>query len=272
MYLAIDIGGTKTLLAVFSYDGAVKEQAKFPTPQDYGEFTGELKKTLESLETKQFTAVCVAMPGKVDRENGVGLAFGNLPWRDVPLRSDIGAILSCPAYLENDVKLAALSEARQPEFTKYRKLVYITVSTGISDGLVVDGKIEPNIADSEAGHMMLEHNGQVVTWESFASGKAIYEKYGKKAADITDEATWQEISHNIAIGLIDVIANLQPDVVVIGGGVGTHFAKYGRYLEQELKRYEQPLVTIPPVMQAIHPEEAVIYGCYELLKDHVRAT
>lgn len=271
MYLAVDIGGTKTLLARMGHDGSVQESFKFPTPQDYLEFKQQLAENITKLATDSWQMVCVAAPGKVDRERGLGIAFGNLPWQNVPLVADIKALVNCEVYLENDVKLAGLSEARLLEPPK-RKVVYITVSTGISDGVIIDQKIDPDLQDSEAGHMLFERDGQLVTWESFASGKAIVRRFGKMASEIDDPSTWQVISRDLAIGIIDIVANIQPDVVIIGGGVGSHFAKYEKFLLAELKKYESPMVPIPPVVAAKHPEEAVIYGCYEMIKDHAESS
>ena len=118
--------------------------------------------------------------------------------------------------------------------------------------------------------MLFERDGELVTWESFASGKAIVKRFGKMASEINDPATWQIISRDLVMGIIDIIANIQPDIVIIGGGVGSHFAKFEKFLKAELKKYESPMVPIPPVVAAKHPEEAVIYGCYELMKDHAK--
>jgi glucokinase len=60
---------------------------------------------------------------------------------------------------------------------------------------------------------------------------------------------------------------IQPDLIVIGGGVGTHFEKFEKPLLNELKKYENPLAPTPLIRKAVHPEEAVIYGCYELAKE-----
>lgn len=73
------------------------------------------------------------------------------------------------------------------------------------------------------------------------------------------------------MGIIDIDANVYPDAIIIGGGVGTHFHKYGKFLRAELKKYENPMVKTPNVYQAKHPEEAVIYGCYELIKDYEKS-
>lgn len=267
MYLGIDIGGTKTLVARITTTGVIEETLKFPTPIDYAQFLDELRINVDKITTEPWILTASSAPGKVDRVNGLGVAFGNLPWKDVPLRDDIAAITHTPVLVENDVKLAGLSEARAIDPLPH-KVVYITISTGISDGIIVDGIIDPDLQDSEAGRMLFEKNGSLVTWESFASGKAITARYGKFASEIDDEPTWREITKDIALGLYALIADIQPNIVVIGGGVGSHFEKFGSYLVEELRSHEDPLVSIPPIIGAKRAEEAVIYGCYEIMKDY----
>jgi glucokinase len=217
------------------------------------------------MSTKEFVAVGVAAPGRIDRKHGIVVAFGRLPWKDVPLLGDVQQILSCPVVVENDAKLAGLSEAMLLKDT-YNKVLYVTVSTGIGTGIIIDQRIDPAFVDSEGGDILLEYEGKLQKWEDFASGRAMVARYGKQAQDITDEETWRKISHAIAIGLIDLIAVIQPEVVVIGGGVGTHFEKFDYLLRDELKTFETPLVPIPPIMRAQRPEEAVVYGCYDLAR------
>lgn len=264
MYLAVDIGATKTLLAVFTADGAIKETLKFATPEDYPDLITALSEQVALLKTQVFSSAAIAVPGRLDRVKGLGVAFGNRPWQNVPILKDAKAILQCPVIIENDTKLAALSEALLIK-KEFSNVLYVTISTGISAGLIIDGIIDINFADSESGQMMLEHKGRLATWQSFASGKAIVAEYGKRASEITDPAAWKTIAHNIAIGLIDLIAVVQPHIIIIGGGVGTHFAKFESPLLGELKQYETPLVPIPPIRKAQRPEEAVIYGCYNLI-------
>ena len=252
-------------------DGKIEDSVKFPTPRDYKEFVSQLADTVASLTTEKWDVACVAAPGKIDHETGVVIAFGNLPWKNVPIRDDVQKITNCPVLIENDAKLAALSEARLLK-TPHHKVTYLTVSTGIGGGTIINNVIEPDLQDAEVGHMLFERDGELVPWESFASGKAIVRRFGKLASEIDDPAVWKIISHDLALGIIDVAANIQPDVIIIGGGVGTHFKKYGAFLNAELKKYESPMVPAPKVVGAKHPEEAVIYGCYELIKDYVAST
>lgn len=265
MYGAIDVGGTKTLIAVLNDNREIIEQFKFPTPAEYPQFLIELQTAWNNLQNHDVRAVTIAMPGSIDRERGYVHAFGNLTWRDIPVHADVEKITNSPVLIENDANLAGLSEALNV-YPQYKKSLYLTISTGIGSGIVVNGTIDPAFADSEAGDIMIEHGGILQKWESFASGKAIVAKYGKKASELDDPAAWQAISKDFAVGMLDTIAIVQPDVIILGGGVGSHFQKYGEFLVAELKKYENPMMPIPPIIQAQHPEEAVIYGCYDLAK------
>ena len=269
MYLAIDIGGTKTLIASFSGSGKILQSVKFETPKDYAEFLEVLQKHLSKLklDSSEFDLCVAGAPGLVRRKEGVVAAFGNLGWENVPLAKDLTKITGVKTVIENDANLAGLSEAILINHS-YKKVLYLTVSTGIGGIVIKDGVIDPDYADMEVGHMVFEHDGKIQKWEEFASGKAIYEKYGKKASELEDTGAWYAISRNLAMGITNILASLTPDAIVIGGGVGAHFEKYADPLHEAIMLYSSKLVSVPPLRKAVRAEEAVIYGCYELAKQY----
>lgn len=266
MYLGIDIGGTKTLVAAFDNKGMLKEKHKFPTPQKYIDFLRQLSLTVADMSTTEWTACCVAFPGLVDRKEGVGVVCGNLPWRNVSIARDVKKIINCPVIIENDANLAGLSEA--VHLTKYNRVLYVTISTGIGTGIIIDQTIDPDFEDSEGGHMVLEHNGKRQRWEDFASGSAIVRRFGKQASEITDAKTWRLIARDIATGLLDLTAIIRPEVVVLGGGVNTYLERFEPYLMQEMEHYATPLTPLPKILKAAQPNDAVIIGCYYWAKKH----
>ncbi len=265
MYIGVDIGGTKTLAACLDDNGVIQERFKFPTPQAYPEFLRELAKVVASFTTKEFRGGCVAVPGRIDRKNGIAIACGNLPWRNVPIKADLERMIHCSIAVDNDANLAGLSEAMLLK-DEFNRVLYVTVSTGIGTGVIVNQMIDPAFADSEGGHIEVEYGGKLQAWEKVASGHAIVERYGKRASEITDDATWQEISHALAIGMIDLIAMMQPEVIVLGGGVNDYFDRLAEPLTAQLKKFETPLVPIPVIRGAQRPDDAVVYGCYDLAK------
>jgi predicted NBD/HSP70 family sugar kinase len=255
MYAGVDIGGTKTLVAAIDDSGAIVERIRFETPKIYESFVEQFKIAAKDIQHHDFQAGGIGAPGKINRGNGNGMWFGNLDWKNVPLDHDIERILHCPMVIQNDAK-------------KYSKVLYVTVSTGIGYGLVVNGKIDDAFSDRGGTSILVEHagSGKLVPWESFASGHAIVTRYGKKAQDITDDHTWKSISRDICRGLIELIAIAEPDVIIFGGSVGVYFDRFSDFLTQDLERYKTPLVSIPDLRAAKRPEDAVLYGCYDLAK------
>ena len=267
--MAIDIGASKTLCAAFSPAGQLLSQYKFPTAKNYQKFLKELDKAVhQEPGDYQFTEVCCAVPGRVDRKRGIGEVFGNLAWRNVPIKEHLKKLLGSAVLIENDANLAGLSEALLVQ-KKYKRVLYLTLSTGIGDGFIVNGKIDPTLADSEAGQMMVEHRGRIAAWEDFASGRALKDRYGKLAREIDDPMIWDAYAKDVAAGLNELLAVLQPEVVIIGGSMGTQLDKFGSSLLHELERHPNKMVDIPPIVKAQRPEEAVIYGCYELIKQNL---
>jgi predicted NBD/HSP70 family sugar kinase len=262
MYAGVDIGGTKTLVAALDDNGVIVERAKFPTPPNYSEFLAKLAEEVAILSTKDFRAGCVAAPGKIDRTHGIGEYFGNLPWHNVQIQADTEKVFHCPMLIENDANLGGLSESML--LPSEKRILYVTVSTGIGTGFIHNQTIVPELADSEGGHMPLEYHGKLVAWENFASGRAIVERFGKKAAEITDKSTWRRIAHDLGLGFIELIAIMQPDIIIIGGSVGQYFERFRPYLLEELESYKNPLLTMPSLQAAVRPDDAVLYGCYDL--------
>ncbi len=264
--MGVDVGGTTTRVAVLDDEGAITEHAKFPTSKNYGDFLLELAKHVDGFTTKSYRAAGIGIPAvTIDRKHGIGINFGNLPWQDEPVQADMEKLFKCPVVLENDAKLGALSEYMLLN-DRYRRVLYIAPGTGIGIALVVNSVIDTSLGDGGGRTLLLEHKGRLTPWEDFASGRAIVERYGKEASDIGDEAIWQRIAFDLALGIQELIALTQPDVIVIGGSIGLHFDRYEEFLVKELKKYETPLLPIPPIMRAQRPEEAVLYGGYDLAK------
>lgn len=269
MYLAIDVGGSKTLVASFTDSGELKKQFRFPTPRDYKEFIKQLEKVISrQFAGQDFLAACAAVPAVIDRRDGIAKEFGNLGWRNVPVKSSLEKLLPKAAvYIENDASLGGLSEALSHK--KYKRVLYLTVSTGIGDGIIINGKIDPAFADSEAGHMLINHNGRLAKWEDFASGRALANRFGRLAKDLQSPKAWKEFAGDLALGIFELLAVVRPEIIIIGGSVGQHFAKFGDYLRKELDSHPAKMYKTPPVVGAKRPAEAVIYGCYEFIRQNM---
>ncbi len=266
MYVGVDVGGTKTLIAALDEHGVILESRKFPTPPNYKHFLLEVRHTLAHMEHQTFVAGGAGIPvTNFNRDTGRAVGFANLPWHNVLVQADLERIFDCPITVNNDAKMASLSEAMLVK-DKYHRVLYVTISTGIGYALTVDCHIDDNLGDGGGRTIMLEHDGKLLPWESFASGRAIVDRYGKRAEDIHDDATWRKITRELTLGFLELIALMQPDVIVVGGSVGNYFERFEKFLSDSLAVYETPLVPMPALRKAARPEEAVIFGCYDAAK------
>jgi predicted NBD/HSP70 family sugar kinase len=259
MLVAVDVGGTKTLVAGFNGNELLFEQ-RFVTPQDQDVFLTDLLATLKPYELK-INILSIAVPGMIDQHSGAVISCGNLPWKNFELRTLIKRHIDCHVFIENDANLAGLGETHNLHKIPQTSL-YITVSTGIGIGIIINGKILPALSQSEAGHMMLRRQGKLQKWQSYASGRALKDRTGQFAADIKDDIIWQDVADRVADGLYTLIPTLQPNVIIVGGSIGTYFEQYWHHhLEALLLKNISEYIHVPPLVQAKTPEEAVLYGC-----------
>lgn len=259
MIVAVDTGGTKTLVAVFDTQGQIVHEQRFPTPPDVHDYVAQLKETIDGLiDPASISCLSVGLPGTI--QHGHMVWAGNLQWHDTDMKALLADHYDCPIIVENDANLAGLAEARALE-TVPPVCLYVTVSTGIGTGVILDGKIHPLLSRTEGGRILLNKNNELTIWESFASGRAIKARLNKLASEITDEADWRVVVDDIAQGLLVLCPFLRPEVVVIGGGVGAHFDKFGPLLIDTMAAHLHDAY-MPTIVEAVHPDEAVIYGCY----------
>jgi glucokinase len=268
MLVTVDTGGTKTLIASFEQNGDIGEMIKFPTPVDPDEYVTLLRRTLvDNYGSADVEAVVVGLPGII--KDGIAIWCNNLGWKNFNAATALAGVLGdAPVLIENDANLAGLSETRILEPIPASSL-YVTVSTGIGTGIITNGRIDPGLRYSEGGRALVEFDGVVREWESFASGKAIYQSYGKYAREITNKKIWDQIADRISRGFLAMIPIIQPDIVIIGGSIGSYFENYSPQLEALLREKLPDHINCPRFVPAAHPEEAVIYGCYYYALDYL---
>lgn len=262
MLITVDTGATKTLIASFDSAGKIHKEHRFLTPKNKVDYIASIKKIIEEdYSHASIDGMVIAVPGIV-RDN-VLTWWANLKWQGFgfDIAKALQPTVGCPVWLENDANLAGLAETKilspLPQLS-----LYITVSTGIGTGVIVNGQILPALSPIEGGQILLEYDGSMRTWEKFASGNAIRHTYNRLAKDIKDQVIWQEIADKISRGLLVLIPMLHPDVIIIGGSVGSYFSSYENTLQKILNSQLNPHFRKPQIQQASHPEKAVLYGCY----------
>jgi glucokinase len=180
-----------------------------------------------------------------------------------------------PTVIENDANTAALAEQHLGAGKGSKVMLFVTISTGIGTGLVLDGKVYHGAHDTEGGHVIVEPGGPLCGcggrghFEAVASGRAIERDYGRIARDIHESAIWNDIAAKVAVGLSSLITAYSPDTVVLGGGVGgVHYDRLHRPLLKHLER-SHLLYPLPKIRRAKFTETAPLYGCFILARDLV---
>lgn len=263
MLIAIDTGGTKTLITGFTRAGKPDKAHRFLTPKNEDDYIGTLSELLHEnyiLKGRTIDAVVIGVPGIV--ENNIAKWCVNLGWRNFDIAGRLKSLIGdAPIWIENDANLAGLSEALRLK-NQPRNCLYVTISTGIGTGVIAGGVIDKNMSLSEGGHMLIEYDGRLREWEDFASGRSIKATYGKFARDIKSQHIWNQISDKISRGFLVLIPMIMPDVIIIGGSIGTYYHSYRDQLKALIKNQLPEGISMPIFRQAKHPEEAVLYGCY----------
>lgn len=247
MYLAIDIGATKTLIALFSKRSRVIKRRKFPTAKGFKTFLDDLMTNLENFKKYKVQSVVVAVPGIVQKNCTV--RFGNRNWGDIDILTPIKNLFSCPIYFENDANLAAIYEA----YKLPGRTAFLTFSTGVGGGIVERNRILSG-ANFEPGHRKYEFSGKTAEWEDIAAASAIEKFYHVDyATDLRGKKIMQDIAARIYLGLPEIVEEFHPNNIVLGGPMGKIFRLYSKYLPKlSGVKYRRPK----------RPLESVIYGCY----------
>ena len=263
IYLGIEIGGTKIQVFVVNSSFTILERIKFFVGHTKEAFKIQeiLEDNLEKLSSNyEITAIGVGFGGPIDFENGIiHKSFHVSGWNGFNLKHWLSDFTKVPVFVDNDGNIAALAEAVLGVGKGITRVFYITLGSGAGGGFVVDGRIYHGKApgEFEVGHLRLSKSGK--TMESSVSGWALNRKLGiyidenprsqlailvKKyetdasknllaAIDKNDfgaKAILDETIDDLAYGLSHVVHIVNPDILILGGGL----SNLGEYLSMTL--------------------------------------
>jgi fructokinase len=234
--IGIDLGGTKTEIVALGDDGTELLRERVPTPRgDYAATVAAIVALVKSAEAKVGSGgtVGVGIPGAESRITGL-IKNANSTWLiGQPLRADLEAALGRPVRLANDANCFALSEAVDGAAAGAEVVFGVILGTGVGGGIVVNGQVlaGANAIAGEWGHNPLPgesenrlcYCGRTDCIETFLSGPALAADGG---AD--NEAAMARYERRLARALAQVINILDPDAIVLGGGVSNLDRLYDR--------------------------------------------
>ena len=249
--LGIDIGGTKIEAILINEQFQVIERKRVPTNREEGYYQIIHRVTKLANELMEFgninSSVGICIPGKIDIQKGTLKNSSIACLIDQPLQSDLETALSLPTLMENDANCFALAEAILGSAKDYRLVFGVVLGTGCGAGVVINKNIHrgPNHISGEWGHHVLYPNGRSCYCgnkgcaESYISGTALETEWKaltgefQRVTDIINSKAY--LTHpewknnfitNFGKALANVIDILDPDAIVLGGGLSKVEALY----------------------------------------------
>ena len=315
--LAIDLGGTQIRSAIVSSQGRIIAKESYSTLASEGP-ESVISRILLAIDRmlkgnggspSSPDSISLAAAGAIDNEKGIITLSPNLPgWHNVPLRSVVKGRFEMETFLINDANAAALGEHRFGAGKGVNNLIYLTVSTGIGGGIIIDGELYSGASGSagEIGHMTIDVNGPVCTCgnkgclETLASGKAMAREAIRrvrngeqsKLTDMVgeiDSITAEKISiaaqgddplalevvsqaaTYLGVGMVNLVNIFNPEMIIVGGGV----AKMGEILLKQAREVVEerafPLsARAMRIVSARHIDEAGLLGAAVFALQHTR--
>lgn len=255
-FVAVDIGGTHIRAAAYESDNLTPLTHK--RTRSHAKDPGTFDRLVNVIESawpadRVVTAIGMASPGPLDPQTGVVLATPNIPeWVNFPVTDKLSDHFGVPAYLDNDANLAALGEWKFGAGHGHHNVLYLTISTGIGGGVIIDDRLMHGYHGlaAELGHVVVLAGGPVCSCgfnghlEALAAGPAIvryvreqleagtaselasvealnaYEvAEAAKRGDALAKAAYERAGHYLGIGVASFLHTFDPSIVIFGGGV-----------------------------------------------------
>jgi glucokinase len=273
--LALDIGGTKFTLGLFDQDRLIQRESH-PTDATGGR-DWMLARIEELASPWKFDRIGIGFGGPVKFEDQqVALSTHVGGWKDFPLTRHLSERFGVPAIMDNDANVGALGESMHGAGRGHSPFFYMTLSTGIGGGILVDGKPlrGPDSYAGEIGHMNLVPEGPECLCghrgclERMCCGLWLQRDYGRTAQELMKDPEFvRSYVVLLARGLKAAIMLLNPSRIVIGGGIAKAGDRLFVPLREELRRqvtsWSQARLDIQP---AALIDDSVLYGALELAK------
>jgi glucokinase len=261
--VGIDLGGTNLKIALLDPSCRIIHKHTQPT-QRFSDKEDLIQAIIDSvgyimkqyrLQMGQIVGVGLGLPGPIDYDLGIVHFFPNIPgWKEVRLKKMLEEQLGLPVFLDNDANVMALAEYSLGAARGTRNAVCITLGTGVGGGLILDGRLYrgSSYAAGEIGHMPINERGPqcncggIACLESYIGNRRLTEearRIFRKEIDLEQvsalayrgnkkaTALWDEVGAHLGVALVAVVNLLNPDCIVIGGGV----ANAGKILFDKVK-------------------------------------
>ncbi len=279
--VVIDLGGTHLRAALVSAEGEILRRSQEGTPRNEAE-PSTLLRLMESVaDGTRVQQASIGVPGVVDYDTQSLLTAPNLPqsWIRYLNANWLSKRSGLAISVANDADLAAVGEATFGAGKGCRDVVYVTISTGVGAGVVLNGKLlAGRFSGGEIGHSIVDRvmssQGKDGTVEGLGSGSALSLAAGKvglssdgaelvelvRAGDPVASEVWDSVISAAAFGIVNLCWVVTPQLVVVGGGVGMNSDLVLPVVRQHIDDYGPSEVPVGVVKAALGDDAALIGG------------
>ena len=256
--IGIDLGGTKIAAALADTKGKILNKITIPTQAKKGPKTvlANVKKAIRLAMSKhgRIGKIGVSAAGPIDYKTGAIKNPPNLPFKILNLKQELRKAFKVPVYIENDANAAALAELKYGAGKSCKNFIFVTISTGIGGGIIIDKKLYRGVDGSagEIGHMVIDKNGKRCgcgmpgDLEVLGSGRAFKPSPIKVEKAARSGKSWakkeiDKVARNLGLGFAGIINIFNPEMIIVGGGVSNLGELLLKPLRKYAKQYALPL-------------------------------
>ena len=277
MYIAIDLGGSKTRVASSKDLKSIHKIERFETQRDLQKEKDLIVDAVgKSVGKEEVDYICIGVPGLVDKPRKRFKNIVNYPQlSDLPFGALLGVDFHSENIVaENDASLAGLAESERGEAAKHKVVAYLTLSTGVGGVRIESKKIGEFQSNSEPGHMIIVENGryddvcgQRGCLHSYLSGVSFKQIYGQDPEKAISKDIWNEYGSHLATGIINIIAMWNPEIIVLGGGISQKFDQFSPAMYEDLNL--QNLFEVPKIAVSKLGDENGVLGGFDLIRQTI---
>ena len=263
--VGVDFGRTHIRLAIVSEKGKIEKVNKEKTDKSNGKdsLLQQIISLYQRLEVEQYhpLGIGIGVAGPVNPQNGNVYVIPNLNITDIPLKEYLQNQLQLPVYVGNDANVAALAEASVGNGKGYDVVQYLTLSTGIGGGLIISNKIMTGHYGfgQEVGSMVIQRGGRRPSVfkafgciEGLASGQMLLQQAKEANLNLSHAGELFELAaqkneialkikkewlENMAAFIGSIVAYMEPDIFVLGGGLMQSHQYFLSELKEKVKDY-----------------------------------
>ena len=266
LVIGVDVGGTTIKAAILDSDGLEYRRSEQPTPRHLGP-DAVIATTIEAIvelraelpEGARLRAVGLVVPGIVDAEQGIAVYAANIGWQQLPLRQIVAEAVGLPVILDHDVRAAGLAELELGAGRGLQEVLFVALGTGIAAAVITRGQVSAGATGraGELGHLPVFPEGEWCACgqrgctETYASAAALSRRYSAAsgisdvpAKDVISRAAagdrladeiFQDAITALGRALVNYILLMDPELILIGGGMAASGAAVLRPLTQEVQ-------------------------------------